>query len=600
MEAIIIKLPKGKYLNEIEPFKSKGLDTDSIYHKEIPGCGFTTYAVEFFKHHLIEILPNVPVIQGKESEHNEKFPDRRILGVYKGVDVDDIKAYLLTDVKYKKILTTPEGFADKVVKAFSDLNEMYEKFFLLFDECERIITDVSYRGNIAAPIDELFKFKKKAMVSATVLPFSDERFKDFKYYIIEPTYDYSKPLTVIGTNSIISSLKKYLDELKSEHICIFFNSTNGINAIVKNLGIASESRTFCAQDSVVKLMEKGYKNASSHFAVEDMRRHNFFTSRYFSAVDMKVNYLPDIIMITDVLFAEHSILDPHTEVIQISGRFRNGVNSLTHITNFDPSLKSKNEEEARYYLKGCFDTYDGFVESHAKATNPGSKDTLKKAIDDSTVNAFYTNGKINTFMIDNYIYEERVKGYYQSFDNLKAAYKLREKHFKLTFLQEKHPVGDNTLLTLNTRQTKREKYIVIAGIFEEWTGGNGRYVSPPDWLLGGLTVKYPEIWEAHNLLGAEGLKRTGFDLSTIKEAVKKARKIQLHKSMQPMVYKVFKENTTYSETSIRKKVSTIYKTFKIEKNAKAADILDFFEGHRSTKKGVHVYVLKNKKNLAAK
>ncbi len=310
MIPITITLPFGNYISQIEPFMSEGIDTDSIYHKTVPGCGFTDFAIRKLKENLIGCLPNKPVIEDKVTRHNEKYPDKKILGVYKGIEVADIKAYLLSDVKYKKILTTPEGFTSKVVKAFKDIQVMRDTFFMLLDECERIITDVRYRGKIAAPINEFLKFKRKAMVSATTLPYSDERFKDFKHYLIEPDYDYSKHITVVNTNSVAASLHKLLDKLKSEHVCIFMNSTKGIAALTKTLDIRAESKAFCAKESVVSLMEKGFKQAYSHFEVEDLAKYNFFTSRYFSAFDMKIDdYKPDVVMISDVIFADHSILD---------------------------------------------------------------------------------------------------------------------------------------------------------------------------------------------------------------------------------------------------------------------------------------------------
>jgi len=70
--------------------------------------------------------------------------------------------------------------------AFDNENEMLENYFLLFDECERIVTDISYRGKIAAPLETFFRFKNKAVVSVTTLEFSDERFKNFDHYIIQP------------------------------------------------------------------------------------------------------------------------------------------------------------------------------------------------------------------------------------------------------------------------------------------------------------------------------------------------------------------------------------------------------------------------------
>lgn len=162
---IDIELPINTYISKIEPFLFGSIPTNSIIHKTITGCGITTFEIRFAQHHSIIILPNVPVIEGKVAEHNKDYPDQEILGVHKGIDVDDIKAYLLKPVKYKKILTTPEGFVDKVLKAFEGKEEVMKKeYFLLYDECERIITDVSYRGRIAAPLDILFEFENKALV----------------------------------------------------------------------------------------------------------------------------------------------------------------------------------------------------------------------------------------------------------------------------------------------------------------------------------------------------------------------------------------------------------------------------------------------------
>lgn len=590
-----INLPENNYISDIEPFKSKGFDTNCIYHKTVTGCGITRYAIEFFDHNLIAILPNVPVIEGKQAEHNEKFPDSKVLGVYKGIDVDDIQAYLLSDVKYKKIITTPEGFVDKVVKAFEDINTMYNDYFLLFDECERIITDVNYRGDIAAPIDHFFEFKNKALVSATTLPFSDERFKDFKHYVIEPAYGYSIPLTVIGTNNVVASVDNHIKALQSEHVCIFMNSTNGIHSVATSLGIEAESKAFCAQDSVVKLLTKEYKNASSYFDVEDLVKYNFFTSRYFSAVDMKVDYKPDIIMVTDVFFAEHSIIDPHTEAIQIAGRFRNGINSLTHVTNFNPKLESKTKEQALDYLHGSFDVYNEFVKSHAKSTNPGSRRTLKDAIENSFVHAFFSNGNLNSFMVDNFINEERVKAYYQRFENLKAAYQEKDKHFKLTFKEEQHPVGDKDILELNhTKQSKKEKCRIVAGLFNQWTAKKGEYVIPPEGLLNSLITQYPEIWQANLAIGLKGMEEAGFVLSKIKTAVKKAKEIEQLQFLAPKIYEAFAENTDCTDVSIRNRLATIYKSNGVNKEARIVDILDYFRGYRSTRKGERVYVLKER------
>lgn len=592
----IIKLPKGKYIAQIEPFMTDGLYSDSLYHKGITGCGITRYAIEFFKHNIIGILPNVPVIQAKVAKQNEDHPDEQVLGVYKGVSVAKIKVYLLSDAPYKKILTTPEGFIKKVLKAFNDINELYQNFFLLYDECDRIITDVSYRGAMAAPLDTFFDFKKKAMVSATTLPFSDERFDGFTHYIIEPQYDYSKNITLITTNNVVESLKEYLDSLQSEHICVFFNSTKGIYNIIKHLGIADESSVFCSEDSIVKLLEYGYADATEDFVIEKMSKYNFFTSRYFSAFDIELAYLPDVIMLTDVFFADHSILDPHTEVIQIAGRFRNGLNSLAHITNFNMKLNAKSESEARMYLEGCFDTYDGFVKDFNKATNPGKRDTLKQAYTNSHAHSYYLDGKVNMFMVDNFIHEERVKGYYQHASRLREAYASRPKHFNVTYKGDAFRLTDEDLFDLNSTPNKKDKYKIVANILYKYKPKPGLHliIGKPESLLDKLEEKYKDIALGVRYLDKAVMDDTDYVISEIRKQVDLVKEALELERVSHYVYQFINPFNTVPSSEIASSIKAAYTKAKTDMKPKAQDVLLFFSARRTTEKKKNVFVLEER------
>ncbi|MBE9668716.1 hypothetical protein [Mucilaginibacter boryungensis] len=591
-------------MSDIEPYKSTGIPTNSITHKIVPGCGITTYEIRYAKHRSIIILPNVPVIKSKVEEHNKMFTDQQILGVYKGIDVDDIKVYLLKPGNYKKILTTPEGFISKVMKAFDgQLESLYADWFLLYDECERIITDISYRGAIAAPLDLFFRFKNKALVSATTLPFSDDRFKEFVNYFIQPEFDYSQPLTVLSTNNVIASLKAKLDDLQSETVCIFINSTKGIHAIIETLAIKYESKVFCGNESVVKLMELGYMNASSEFSVKQMGRYNFFTSRYFSAFDILLNHKPDVIMISDIIFADHSILDPHTEVIQIAGRFRKGVTSLTHITNYDPFLAVMDEHEASNYLNGCLDTYEHILMLFKKAKHKASKETLEFFVKNSPIASFFTEGKRNNFMIDNDLNEERVKNYYVSSDRLKEAYTEVSDHFNITHATEEYVVGDNDFRRLSRQPTKKDKWRQVAMLMDRYTAKpGGAILLTPDLaqIKATLYRNYPLIGEAYNLLGLHGLEGTEYIRETIQAAIKAAKAHNIIVAAAPFVQSRFSEYTTVPESKIVDELTAIYKKQGITYRVSAAHILRYFEGKRSQISKENVYILTTKKTFEAK
>ena len=73
-------------------------------------------------------------------------------------------------------MVTPESFY-KVRQAFSEIDfDMYENCFLMLDECHKFIKERDFRKEIVLPFYSFFKFKNKALVSATPLDPSDPRF----------------------------------------------------------------------------------------------------------------------------------------------------------------------------------------------------------------------------------------------------------------------------------------------------------------------------------------------------------------------------------------------------------------------------------------
>jgi len=604
MAQIKIELHKGQYLNDVEPFKSHGIPTNSVVHKVIPGCGATTLEIKYTNRNSIIIVPNVPVIEDKVKEHNKLHnKEQHILGVHKGIDVGHIEDYLNSEATYKKILTTPEGFISKVLLAFdNDFERMTSDYFLLFDECERIVTDVSYRGKIAAPIDWFFKFSNKAMVSATTLPFTHQGFASFNHYVVEPKYDYSKAINVINTNNVIESLEKYINEKTTGPLFVFLNSTDAIYEVANTLDIKSQSHAYCADKSVAKLVSKKYRTGYSTLDLKEVAQYNFLTSRYFSALDIRLDYKPDVVLITDVHTAPHSILDPHTEIIQIAGRFRNGINSLTHITNFNQSMESKSKDEALHYLQGCFDTYESVVKLFANAKDTGSKETLKFFVDNSPIADFYTNDKLNQFMVDNFIYEERVKGYYQTFENLKSAYLDLSNHFKPKFVNVEYLLSDEDRINRNRKTTVKAQQWETLKQIDRLSHKPGKFnIMLPNsiTLLNNLRSLYPWLTEAYDLLGYAGLEKTGLTAAKVNPAKAKANEIKALKKLAPHVYADFEENSEWYDTKIKTLMEDKCKLAGVNLKPSISLITKFFKTARSTRKGEHLYILKSKIDLAS-
>lgn len=604
MKRKIIKIGRGQYLSDIEPYKSKGIPSNSLNNKGLPGLGVTELEMKRTKRNSVVIISSVPVIEDKVKRHNKEcVKEEKVLGVHQGIDVGDIEDYLNSEATYKKIITTPEGFMSKVLVAFqNDLDKLFKDYFLLFDECERIITDVSYRGKIAAPIEWLLKFENKALVSATTLPFTHRELQAFDQYVIEPTYDYRKAINVTGTNNVLESLEAHLKTVDSKHLFLFVNSTEAIYDIVDVLGIKDQSAAYCADKSVAKLLSKKFKTGYSKLDTDDLAKYNFLTSRYFSALDIKLDYKPDVILVTDVWSAEHSVLDPQTEVIQIAGRFRNGINSLTHITNFKATLESKSRDESIQYLRGCFDTYDHIVDLFTKSKEQGSRETLDFFIKHSPVADYYIDNKLNDFMVDNYIYEQRVKGYYQRFENLKAAYGSLDKHFAPTYKLVEYLLGDedrvnrNKKTTVRAQQWEAMRQIDILTLKMTIGSTTMRFTNSPT-LLNNLRSLYPWLTEAYDLLGFDGLQKTGLSAAKINPAKAKAREIRDLKRLSNDLYNCFDEYSEPAEDDIKSFMTKLCSQDGITLRPSISLILKFFNGKRSTKKGKHIYAITNKIDL---
>ena len=232
MQTEEIKIHNGEWLTDA--LKRQGYEnipSNVILDKTLTGLGATHTELHSNRNSII-IEPNVPVIIEKTKDN----PDW--LAVWEKCTPSKVEKYLQSTNKRKKLICTPESFS-KIRKAANKLNlNIYTDYFCLMDECEKFIQDVDYRKRITQPIYEFFQFQQKALVSATPLEMRHKELvnQNFRILKIVPEYDYRKNLEVIVTNSYDKTVKSKLDDLQdSPCVCIFINSTNGINKIINTL-----------------------------------------------------------------------------------------------------------------------------------------------------------------------------------------------------------------------------------------------------------------------------------------------------------------------------------------------------------------------------
>ena len=317
-----VSVKEGQRLSDIFP---DGIPTNTIIDKTVCGIGATYLEINTDRDSII-IEPNVPVIIGKMQQHGQ------ITGVFGDkIKQKDIAEKVNNAQGRIKIMTTPDSYK-KVAAALKSIGiDFKSRYFLLFDECEKLVSDIDYRPNMALPIDDFFQYTNKAMVSATPIVVNDPRFtsQGFKIIKVRPEYDHKQVIELKPTNNVKAMLRNTLDKIGDEPMkCIFCNSVTSIKDFIEYLGILDKSNIYCSTESYKELKKSGYNVYDS--ITDKLNRYNFFTSRFYSAVDIALEEKPVVIMISQVHKTvkgktPYSLIDPETEAIQIKGRFRNGI-----------------------------------------------------------------------------------------------------------------------------------------------------------------------------------------------------------------------------------------------------------------------------------
>lgn len=490
MNIIEIPIQKGQTL--ADALKNKGYKTipsNVVFDKTLTGIG-ATYMEIHAKRHSIIIEPNVPVIESKVEQHPDCF------AVKKGVKEASIKKYLNDDsIVYKKLLTTPESFS-KIRDAAIEVGlDFYNTFFCMFDECEKIGQDINYRDSIAFPINDFFKFKEKAFVSATPLQMVHDVFdnQEFSRIVVTPQYNYKEDLALIVTEAVRKEFKAHVDDLltnNSQCICIFFNSTAGIKTLIELFQIpADRYAVFCSDKSKTELKQKGIE-AVCNFNPLHIRKLNFFTSRFYSAVDFNLTVCPDVIVITEIDEGSYTMVDPQSEVIQIQGRFRNThknnkrYNSFTHITNLS-SRGFMPYNEVLVELKTWYEIAKTLKQSYLNSSSAIEKNAIAKEFKKCNIYKYLDTHNIeddfkrNTFALINRYNGERVTEYYSDGEKLHQAY-LNSNYFNVSFIDKiDHSLKFNfdfspkdlVAKINNKRTTQKEK---INAILDQYNKGIAR------------------------------------------------------------------------------------------------------------------------------
>lgn len=613
-----IYIKNGQRLSDVYSI----IEPNTILCKFLTGIGATHLEITAPRHSIL-IEPNIPPIKGKCA--NPQYKSYNLFGVIQKVSIDDVSNYLdktLRSKKYIKILTTPESFS-KVKAAFEDCGiDLYSTCFLLMDECHKFIQDVDYRENITLPVDDFFCFNNKAFVSATPIIPSDPRFDEqrFTFVKVMPNYIKGRPLTevyhfpdkateelykdmttTVGipltelnheklkvtqvyTNNVLEAVKKWIkikednDEANatSHPFCFFINSTNIIHQLIVKLEIQDRSTVFCAEKSVKKLQESGFKNAFEDWSIEHINTYMFFTSRFFTALDIEMDVAPHLVFVSAPLIANSTMIDPVTDVRQAIGRFRNGIADAAHIVNVSKdAFPDRNIDEIKEYITAMRGAYDAINTLYKDATNEIVKEAYKSALDALPYNRFIRNGQKDYFAIDNYIHQETVKSCYHSQANLSDRYAAAG-CFETCWMEKFYfQYDDSDRLSLHQEgKSKRRIRMEIVAILDKLSKEEDSEAKKSQ--LAELRQKDAFIVDAYTLIGKEEIEQCKYYPKRIREAIILRKKNGTE--VVQLIKNTFVVNQRYTLKYIKNELNRIYKDLNIqgEKRVTAQTIKDYF------------------------
>lgn len=558
----MITLNKGQYLSDV----MNEIPSNCILSKRIPGCGATTLELETKRNSII-VVPNVPVIKSKCEKYSS------LLGVHEDVTIDKIANYLTNNNRHK-IMTTPESFG-KVKTACERYGiDIYNHFSLLIDESHQLIKDVDFRIDIVLPMNDFFRFKSKALVSATPIIFSDPRFNGFETIEVSADYDYRQEITVTHTYNTHKAIDNYLKSHEGT-VCFFINSVVEIYSIMKQFGLLEDSAVYCAPKSRLKLRnEYSFDNAYNDWSADTMKKYNFFTGRFFTAFDLELDYQPDLVMITDPYASVYTMLDVDTDCIQICGRFRNDIKSATHIYRVNPEITIKSREQIEWEISAHEFAYNIIQTLYNSADNRESRFAFGAVLETLPFRKFqYPDFTKNWFAIDNEINTVLVESRYQAKGEIEQWY--TDNHFfNPTFENCEYNENDEKLKLIRGARSVKDKRRKMVQLLSEIEAPNSEYALD---FINDMRKVDPFIVEAFETLGKERIEELNYSEKKIREEMiltqRKGNKVIR------LIKNTFRVSGRYSNEKITNELTRIFELLNIhpEKTIKGSMIKDYFQ-----------------------
>lgn len=503
------------------------------------------------------------------------YKDNRILGVYNGTTNKQIGEYFNDQSKpFKKFLTTPESF-ERIVNIGRRLgHNIYDEYFLLFDEGERMTKDVGFREKIVRPLKYLALFKNYAFISATAFVPSHPVLKLMTRYSIIPTYPITKEIDLVCTNNPYEALKDVISN-SNKKVFVFCSSLRVINRAITCAEIFPESAVFCSEQRLDDMPES-LAYSDSMIDLGNFQKYNFLTSRFFAAVDIDLDEDCEIVILSDVKSVLYTAIDPRSDAVQIIGRFRykDRVKKITVISNVNEDIDyMTNDELDRYFATS------EYLYNKIKLEVETNQDKIKKRVFEEYLKVVPFNrfldedGVISPFLMDNFKYDNFVVKNYQSFKSLKTAYATCKvpnsniSYFNVISSVKNYPKSSDTMDFPDNIRTYRDKMLFVIKVLDKLINPLKKVddIGEKYLMLDKLKYHYPELFEAYNLLGGEELSQL-YSKDEVLKAIKdyKTTHTIMDISFTEDLYNTFIEGDLLEGKVIKEMLSALFEKHKID------------------------------------
>lgn len=564
-----ITISKGQHLSDVYPL----IESNTILNKKLSGVGATHCEIIAPRDSII-VVPNVPIITCKVEKHS--LSDN-LFGVMQNVSVREIEDYIENAIlqnKHIKIIVTPESFY-KIRQAFDEVEiNMYDRCFLMLDECHKFIKEVDFRPDIIQPFLSFFKFKNKALVSATPIDPSDPRFSEQKFSIVKvvPDWKHKFHIIIVPTDDI---RRAFIDEfsyvrngrLPKEPQCIFVNSATIIADFINQSNIQEISSVFCSDKSAVKLKQLGIKNVHTEWKKEYRNHFMFFTSRFYTGLDIWLEDKPCVYYFSDAVNAENTLMDPNTDMAQACGRFRNDMERIIHFVNFNPKYSVKTDDDIESEIQDIETSYSELKRLYDNTNSNIIRKAIESAIEKIPFSELFTSDKFNYFLKDNMIDFEHMKQYYRNTNSLIDAY-VKSDYYRMAEEDEPrfyHDEYATSLTELKKLPTKKFKYKQRKSIVEvlDWVVPYYGTSEISDIIY---TLKDYDaiIVDAYFKLGKDFIIQCDYNIKRIKEElINRSTPQQYDEAFFHILYNTFEVGKKYLRKEAKTELRRIYDKFNI-------------------------------------